>query len=82
MIFRKSEWSNEQTEYKKVYRRQSKYGSVVYEARLSVDDYNNPIRFIAPTPRAAAKQLDLYLLRHDQEQLNNVWTLLRRYERL
>jgi len=78
MIFRKSEWTNEPTEYRKVYKRKSKYGAVIYEARVGVEEYNNPIRFIDHTPRGAAKQLDLYLLRQGEEQVNNTWTFLGR----
>lgn len=82
MIFRKSEWSDEPTEYKKVFKKQSKYGAVIYEARFGVEGYNNPIRFLSASARDAAKQMDLYLLQQNEDQLNDIWTLLRRYEAL
>lgn len=78
MIFRKSEWSDTPTDYVKVYKKQSKYGAVIYEARLGVEEYNNPIRFLSANARDAAKQMDLYLLQQNQEQLNDIWTLLRK----
>jgi hypothetical protein len=73
--FEAQKWFNEQSKYKRVFKRISKIDKtdVYYEARLIINGYHNPVRFVNRSLTKTVKELDLYLLQNGKEQLNNSW---------
>ncbi len=70
--FEPSSWTNEKTKYKNVFKRVKKNDPtiVMYETRMYVPGYNNPVKAVYEDIREAAKALDLYLIGKGKDPIN------------